>query len=184
MRPGYNPRRETSPVQPARRGVAGAVRGDVRAVGAERAAVGLRLGRAGLAALRVHELPGRPELASWPRPVQPGGFKFASYEYGVRNAQGAWMDRPAVSWSKLGFDLRPLQFSNQSKPDRGAFELFVPFWFLTATFLAPPLSLAVRLIRARRRGRENRCPHCGYDLLATPERCPECGAVPDSTTRI
>src|SRR5688572_29239550 len=58
--------------------------------------------------------PGGLKFSTWPHPVQPGGLQFASYEYGIRNAHGAWTDRPVSSWSKLGFDLRPLQFSNQS----------------------------------------------------------------------
>ena len=127
--------------------------------------------------------PGGLKFMTWPQPAQPRGLKFASYEYEVRNEYGAWVARPAVSWSRLGFDLRPLQFGNQSKPDRGAFELYVPFWFLSAVFLVMPMSFVVRLARDRRRRREHRCARCGYDLRASAGRCPECGAVPESSPK-
>ncbi len=49
------------------------------------------------------------------------------------------------------------------------------------TGLAPGILAGVharrRMIHGRR-VRLSRCADCGYDLRATPERCPECGAIP------
>jgi hypothetical protein len=48
-------------------------------------------------------------------------------------------------------------------------------------FLASLVIPAVRLVSRQMRKRRHRvgyCFVCGYDLRATPDRCPECGAVP------
>jgi hypothetical protein len=39
--------------------------------------------------------------------------------------------------------------------------------------------LTRRATRAERRAAAGLCPSCGYDLRSTPERCPECGTVPN-----
>jgi hypothetical protein len=57
----------------------------------------------------------------------------------------------------------------------------VPYWFLLLLTSVPSaLWLAVHLRQRRRRQRRaaGRCLQCGYDLRATPDRCPECGHAP------
>ncbi len=52
---------------------------------------------------------------------------------------------------------------------------------LTALALLPAGRLAGAAVHfwcRRRRWIHGRCPSCGYDLRATPDRCPECGAFP------
>lgn len=61
-------------------------------------------------------------------------------------------------------------------PGVARYVLFFPIWCPTCAALLPPLALAFR--RAWRRGRRGdgtRCRSCGYDMRATPLRCPECG---------
>lgn len=55
--------------------------------------------------------------------------------------------------------------------------LIVPYWFLTLLFAILPLHRARSMLRDRRLAHVGRCPACGYDLRASPDRCPECGRV-------
>jgi len=60
--------------------------------------------------------------------------------------------------------------------------LFTPYWGITLLFgIIPTCWLAGAVVRVRRRAWTKRlglCPSCGYELRATPEKCPECGAMP------
>jgi hypothetical protein len=59
-------------------------------------------------------------------------------------------------------------------------DVILPTWATIAATIAIP---ALRVVlRSRRRGRDKdsnlACVSCGYDLRATPARCPECGTIP------
>lgn len=63
----------------------------------------------------------------------------------------------------------------------------IPYWFIVLLFaVAPALRPYDRLRQQLRRRREimrGPCTTCGYDLRASPERCPECGAAIDGKTK-
>ena len=57
-----------------------------------------------------------------------------------------------------------------------SFELQVPMWFLEVLLVLPLTWWSIKFVRQRRgANRKGLCATCGYDLRATPERCPECG---------
>ena len=101
----------------------------------------------------------------------------------------------SLSVVEHGIDLRTLKRVNPLRPGEWSFAGFrrewsgphprfgenvsytIPYWFLAATTGVAPAVTSRRLLASRTRARRGHCPSCGYDLRATPERCPECGMV-------
>ena len=59
-----------------------------------------------------------------------------------------------------------------------AWSYATPCWIPAAAFAVAPLIALRRWTHARRRSRHGLCRRCGYDLRASPGRCPECGTIP------
>ena len=87
------------------------------------------------------------------------------------------MSRKTISRLIYASLLLAVMIASLHAPDRIA-ETVVPIFFLLAMLIGLALiSLATH--RQRRnafRIRHGLCTHCGYDLRASPNRCPECGA--------
>jgi hypothetical protein len=74
------------------------------------------------------------------------------------------------------YSRRFLGFGAGVQPNGGRF-VNLPYWSLAALSAVLPLLAARNLLR-RPRSAAGVCHACGYDLRATPDRCPECGVVP------
>jgi hypothetical protein len=86
-----------------------------------------------------------------------------------------WGNLRGSIWISLsGWSRDPMGASGYYVPE---FERFfiVPFHALFLTWALLPTIWLLRHWYTRRRHRAGTCQVCGYDLRATPERCPECG---------
>jgi hypothetical protein len=150
----------------------------------------------GIAALWLVEALG---VMWWPHYVSTRwGFQ-ASQTWGGKVCLIIFHDSPGpdigpqfdVYHSHLGFDCDDSP-NDQIDPNtkmihRGRlFRLRMPDWAACLMWLPFAVPLVKRLHR-RQRVRHGLCVVCGYDLRATPERCPECGTSrtlnPDSAVR-
>ena len=84
------------------------------------------------------------------------------------------LGKPVSLWGRLGFDVHSSS-GRVGKYVLSARNVMLPLWLPAALFAALPAARLYR--RLRRHPRAGVCPTCGYDLRATPERCPECGTM-------
>ena len=79
--------------------------------------------------------------------------------------------------ARLGFDGLSQTRLNTGYGDVRATAVVLPLWFLIGVTAAAPAWVLWRAAGRLRRRSPTACRSCGYDLRASPGRCPECGAA-------
>ena len=111
----------------------------------------------------------------------PGDFR------GNRNT--AWGNDPWAPSRRLGFSYSSgsvgvgWTFDNPVETPVTLHIVQAPAWVAVAVPALMPVAWGCAAVVRRRRVRRRPgvCPLCGYDLRATPDRCPECGKMPAKT---
>ncbi|HEV2293615.1 MAG TPA: hypothetical protein VGR35_07155 [Tepidisphaeraceae bacterium] len=97
------------------------------------------------------------------RVVEEGRWRHEAFGVGARGKIMKFTGAPATP---------PFRMSHMA--------VSIPFWLIGLICVPLPLWLTATRRRAatrQRRRSAGQCEHCGYDLRATPGRCPECGAA-------
>jgi hypothetical protein len=95
----------------------------------------------------------------------------ARHEPGVGGADAEWFIG-WTNWRFLGFGVYDFLIGSARKRF-----IELPFGVILLVLFAAPARQALQMARRRDRKRRGLCLSCGYDIRATPARCPECGHV-------
>ena len=87
---------------------------------------------------------------------------------------------PKTAWNRLGFWRWPnaMRIVNKNNELVQHQSWIVPRWLVLLPLTLPAWAWAFTTLRRRRKAKRGLCANCGYDLRATPGRCPECGEEP------
>src|SRR5262245_9008513 len=115
---------------------------------------------------------------------QPGSVVLERSSFDGSEAEQGWRwttDSDEIPSGRPNWVTSETLFNDDGGVSVQSIAVCIPLWLPTFVFAICPSSW---LMRERRRRAVLRavgcCKKCGYDLRATPERCPECGTVADS----
>jgi hypothetical protein len=108
------------------------------------------------------------------RSVRPVGYSGRDEHWSWINVPTSLLVRGPSLLSRLGFELS-IQTS-KDYPGAWSVRMLFPLWGIALLTATTPICWIVRL--SRRPAQAGVCRICGYDLRATPDRCPECGTIP------
>jgi len=118
-----------------------------------------------------------PQVAGWRGPKTPAVYLLErKYPHAITVTAPAPHCWQSELRNGFGFDRTVFVFP----PPDSMYEtwIVVPWWAIWSAASISILLYAVGRIRASRHSSTGGCAICGYDLRATPDRCPECGTIP------
>jgi hypothetical protein len=127
----------------------------------------------------LERIRGRFPRTGWK--VHPYAPRYPSLRLATRPHGGTWPPDPPqpLRWRLLGVDWT-VERDNSDIGTYTSLALVFPYWMpalLLSTLPAIRLVPILRRRMSRARRARGLCSHCGYDLRATPHRCPECGTA-------
>lgn len=132
---------------------------------------------AGASELPVHKWGGFRFRTCGAGPAELRTVRAIAARYGLRLQQLEGRNYMDASMERASYRFR--RMVTGARAGGWLWDIGVPAWVLVLITTILPAVQIVSVARCRHRRRiAGQCKRCGYDLRATPNRCPECGTVP------
>jgi hypothetical protein len=130
----------------------------------------------------VHSGRGRTALILWSFKIDDGLVRQMEARAAKGDFSGRWLrSNLLLTWPERQHWWERIVFVQVKKNVRSGWGVgsgvmvIVPYWVLVLVSAIGPGVWGIKWWERRRRFGEGRCQKCGYDVRASPERCPECG---------